>query len=669
MAEARALRWTPVAEWPPALQRLVWAIVGLALSIVPHVPHIRAWILLLAAGAAALRIAIEVKHWPMLAKWLRSVLAFVALLAVLLDYRTLNGIDAGTALLIIMAGMKLLETRTVRDLTVIVFLSYFALFAAFLYNQSLLRLPYMLVTAWLLTVTLMRIHQTTTSMSIREALGITGKMFAQALPLAVLLFLLFPRLPGQFWSVVPARGEAMTGLSDEMSPGDVSDLSISTELAFRAKFVGPLPPPRERYWRGPVLHDFDGRTWRQPRSGFVEQEVSTGGATYEYDLMIEPHQRRWIFALDLPTSWPKRRAARTSDLQLLTPYDRPISTLTSFRLESATGYTVSGPLPNLMRETDMRLPGGRNERSILLAREMRARAGSDEAFVAAVLQKFRDEEYFYTLEPPRLQLDSIDDFLFNTRRGFCEHFASAFTMLARAAGIPARVVTGYQGGEYNPMSGYLLIRQSDAHAWSEVWLAGRGWVRVDPTAAVAPERVERGIEAALTEGGESLPGSFLRQSAAFMQLRLAWDAVNTFWNNQVVAFGEAQQRWLLERLNIGDGDWQELGIGLVLTLIAFFVLMSTYLAWRFRPRAKDPLAQIYEQLCRKLAKHGLPRAEHEGPTDYVTRVLQVRPELAQQLTEARKLYVALRYGPRSWGPQINRVEISRLKFLVNQLKV
>ncbi len=655
-------------HWPPALQRLVWVVAGLALAVVPHIPHIKIWVLLLGASAAALRLVIEFRHWRLPPKWLRSSLAFLALLAVLLDYRTLNGIDAGTALLIVMAGMKLLETQKVRDLTVIVFLSYFALFAAFLYNQSLLRLPYMIVTAWLLTVTLMRIHQTTTAMTVREAVGTTGKMFAQALPLAILLFLLFPRLPGQFWAVMPARGEAMTGLSDEMSPGDVSDLSISSELAFRVKFDGPMPPARERYWRGPVLHDFDGRTWRQPRTLFVEQNISTSGPAYAYELMIEPHQRRWVFALDVATRWP-RRVSRTSDLQLLSRSDRPISTLTSFRLESATAYTVNAPLPNLMRTVDTRLPAGRNERSIALAREIRQRAGSDEAFIAAVLAKFRDEEYFYTLEPPRLELNSIDDFLFNTRRGFCEHFASAFTMLARAAGIPARVVTGYQGGEYNRMSGYLLIRQSEAHAWSEVWLEGRGWVRVDPTAAVAPQRVENGLEAALSEGGEALPGRFLRGNALLTQLRLAWDAANTFWNSQVVAFGEAQQRWLLERLNIGDADWEELGIALVLALVAFFASMSAYLAWRFRPRGKDALAQIYEQLCRKLARRGLPRAAHEGPSDYVARVVQARPELAGQLMEARNLYVALRYGPRSWGAQLNRSELSRLKFLVNQLKV
>jgi transglutaminase-like putative cysteine protease len=383
--------------------------------------------------------------------------------------------------------------------------------------------------------------------------------------------------------------------------------------------------------------------------------------------MLEPHQRRWIFALDVPTSWPERRVLRAADLQLWS--DAAISTLSSFRLESATSYAVSGPLPKAMRDADLRLPSDRNPRSIAFARELRERAGSDEAFVAAVLDKFRTEQYFYTLEPPRLALNSVDDFLFNTRRGFCEHFASAFTMLARAAGIPARVVTGYQGGEYNPINGYLLIRQSEAHAWSEVWFEGRGWVRIDPTAAVAPERIERGLEAALTEGGEELPGSFLRHSPWLSQLRLAWDAANTFWNNQVVAFGESQQHWLLERMNLGDADWQALGIGLVLGLVAFFGVMSVYLAWRFRPRALDPLAQIYDQLCRKLARHGLPRAAHEGPSDYVARVLQSRPELAQQLMEARNLYVALRYGPRSWGPQLNRSELSRLKFLVNQLKV
>jgi protein-glutamine gamma-glutamyltransferase len=654
---AASQRWS--VDWTPTLQRLAWVIAGLVLAVLPHIPHLPPWVVLLAIVAAGLRVTVEIKQWQLPPTWLRSAVAFAAMLGVLFTYRTLNGVEAGTALLVVMAGMKLLETRSVRDLTVIVFLCYFALFAALLYNQSLLHLPYLLVTAWVLTVTLMRINQTTSTLPVREATSITGKMFLQALPLAILLFLFFPRLPGQFWAI-PARDQATSGLDEEMSPGDVSDLTISGAIAFRVKFAGELPPPRERYWRGPVLHDFDGRTWRRPRLTFIEQPVSASGPTYQYRITLEPHQRHWIFPLDVVTQWGGRGAYRTSDLQLFAR--RPISTLASFDLESSPRYRVEGRLPAAMNATDTRLPEGRNARSLALAQEMRARTGSDQAFIRAALSMFREQEYYYTLEPPRLELNSVDDFLFNTKRGFCEHFASAFTVMARAAGIPARVITGYQGGEYNPMSGYLTVRQSDAHAWSEVWLDGQGWVRVDPTAAVAPERIERSLDAAMAEG-EPVPGRLFLNNAVLAQLRLAWDAANTFWNNQVVEFGEAQQRWLMQRLNIDDASWEELGLALVATLIVFFVVLSAYLAWRFRPRRRDPVTQVYEQLCKKLARQSTPRLAHEGPNDYLTRAIRFRPELATQLGEARNLYVSLRYGPMPLSSQL-----SRLKFLVNQLK-
>ncbi|MGH8174951.1 MAG: transglutaminase TgpA family protein [Steroidobacter sp.] len=656
-------RTTAAIVHRPALQRLLWVIGALALSIAPHLPHLALWVILLAATGAMWRVAIEVKQWALPPKWLRVLVAVAALLAVLATYRTLNGIEAGTALLVVMAGMKLLETRTVRDLTVIVFLAYFALFAAFLYNQELLRLPYMLVTAWLLAVTLMRIHQTTSTMSVREATGVTGKMFLQALPLAILLFLFFPRLPGQFWAA-PARTQATTGLSDEMSPGDVSELSVSGAIAFRVKFDGAPPPPRERYWRGPVLHDFDGRTWRRPSGRFLPQAITTSGPDYKYRLTLEPHQRNWIFPLDVVTRWPGRTTLRTSDFQLLTPHSNPVSTLTAFELQSSTSFTVVGALPRAMRNADLQLPENRNPRSIALARKMRAQAGSDAAFIQAVLAKFRDEEYFYTLEPPRLELNSVDDFLFNTRRGFCEHFASTFTVLARAAGIPARVVAGYQGGEYNPMGDYFIVRQSEAHAWTEVWLEERGWVRIDPTAAVAPERIESGGLAAAMSEDEPVPGRLLRNNRLLSQLRLTWDAANTFWNDQVVEFGEAQQRWLLTRLDIDEVRWEYLGVALVLALMSFFIVLSMYLAWRFRPRPRDPVAQIYDALCRKLARREPPRLAYEGPVDYLARVTRSHPGLTAQLAEIRSLYLNLRYSP---SPLIS--QLSRLKHLVNQLQV
>ena len=650
----------PGTRAPPITQPLLWVIVGLLLCVLPHLPHLAPWTALLCLGAAALRIAIEVRGGGLPPKWLRIAIAFAALLGVLFTYRTLNGVEAGTALLVVMAGMKLLETRSARDLTVIVFLSYFALFAAFLYNQELLRLPYMLLSAWLLTATLMRIHQRRAAMSMREAAGITARMFLQALPLALLLFLFFPRLPGQFWAM-PARSQATSGLGEEMSPGDVSELSLSSATAFRARFEGTLPPPRQRYWRGPVLHDFDGRTWRRSRALFVEQPVRTGGETYKYRVTIEPNQRNWVFPLDLVTQWQGRGVYRTSDHQLMTR--NAITTLRTFELQSATDYRVEGPLPRVMRRADTRLPEHRNPRSLALARELRARAGSDAAFVQAVLARFRNEEYYYTLEPPRLATDSVDEFLFETRRGFCEHFASAFTMLARAAGIPARVVTGYQGGEYNPLGDYLIVRQADAHAWSEVWLEGQGWVRVDPTAAVAPERIERGLDAAMPES-EPVPGRLLRNSTILSQLRLAWDAANTFWNDQVIAFGEAQQRWLLRRFSIEDFRGEYLGLALAISFGGFFLALAGWLAWRFRPRARDPVAQVYEQLCRKLARRGLARYAHEGPNDYVARAQEAHPRLVAPLEEIRALYVGLRYGPAPLD-----TGLSRLKYLVNRLKL
>jgi transglutaminase-like putative cysteine protease len=644
------------------LQRLVWVVGALALSIAPHLSHLAPWVVMLAAASAAWRLVAEVKHAPLPPKWLRILVAFGALFGVLATYRTLNGVEAGTALLVVMAGMKLLETRSVRDLTVIVFLSYFALFAAFLYGQHLLYLPYMFATAWLLTVTLMRIHESTATLRVREAARLTGKMLLQALPLAVLLFVFFPRLPGQFWAV-PARSQATTGVSDEMSPGDISELSVSGKVAFRVRFNGDAPPARERYWRGPVLHDFDGRTWRRGQALFMPQAVTPSGRSYEYRLTLEPHQQRWVFALDAVTGWPAERTLRTADLQLVTARRFPVSTLTSFELTSSTSYRVERPLPIAMMKSDLRLPAGRNPRTIALARALRGRAGGDREFIHQVLAMFREEEYYYTLEPPRLERDSVDDFLFNTRRGFCEHFASAFTVLARAAGIPARIVAGYQGGEFNPMGGYYIVRQSDAHAWAEVWLEGAGWMRVDPTAAVAPQRIESG-SLGFAASADGAADDFLPQSGFISNLRLAWDAANTFWNDQVVEFGEAQQRWLLKRFDVEDLRWEHLGVALFAALAGFFAAMSAYLAWRFRPRRRDPVVQAWHALRDKLGAQQLAHQPHEGPVDYLTRVTRARPELASQLAEIRQLYVSLRYGPEPLSS-----ELSRLRFLVNQLRV
>lgn len=651
-----------IRQLDDATQRLLWVVSALALSLLPHVTNVPAWIVLFAAATAAWRIAAQVRGWKLPPKWLRIAVVVLAVISVLAGYRTLNGLEAGTALLVLMAASKLLETKDRRDLTVLLFISFVLLFAALLYEQGLLQLPYMLAAVWLLTATLMRVHQTTSRMPMREAMTITAKMLLLSLPIAVAFFLLFPRLPGQFWAL-PARAGAASGISDEISPGDVSELSLSSAIAFRVTFTGsPPPPPSERYWRGIVLHDFDGRTWRRTRGRFSTTPiVEPAGQEYDYRITLEPNNRNWLFSLDLPTRGPMTRAFQTYDFQWLSA--EAISSPTSYRVRSHTQYTMTSDLPPMQRNMDTSLPGERNPRTRELARALKAEHPDTLEFVQAVLQKFRNEEYFYTLEPPRLEADSVDDFLFNTRRGFCEHFASAFTTLMRAGGVPARIVAGYQGGQYNPMGDYLIVRQSDAHAWAEVWVEGRGWVRVDPTAAVAPQRIEQGLDAAVPEN-EPVPGRLFGGNSMILNLQLAWDALNSAWQNNVVEYNDVLQRSLFSNLGFDDVDWRSLGLLLTASLAAFFVGLSGWLAWRFKPRSQDPAAQAYAQLCRKLGSGNLARHPHEGPVDYLTRVGAARPELRADLDELRALYVSLRYGPLPMPAQL-----SRFRFLVNRLKL
>ena len=293
---------------------------------------------------------------------------------------------------------------------------------------------------------------------------------------------------------------------------------------------------------------------------------------------------------------------------------------------------------------------------------MREATDSDESYVAAVLRMYREQEFYYTLTPPRLQRDSVDDFLFNTRRGFCGHFASSFTMLMRAAGIPARVVLGYQGGDWNPLGGYLIVRQSHAHAWSEIWLPGRGWTRVDPTAAVAPQRVEQGLAAALPEN-EPVAGRLLRRSDLLWQARLAWDNVNARWNDWIVRYSSESQERMLESLGFEEPDWRQLGMLMGAGLALAFVMLSAWLAWEFRPRAADAATRSYRKFTSRLARHGIQRAAYEAPRAFLLRVRQLRPDLQRQASAITELYLRLRYAPAP-GPG----DLARLRTLVRSFR-
>ena len=644
------------------LHGLGWILAALLVAVVPHVPYLPAWITLLLAVVGTWRWAADVRHWPLPGRGVRLGIVFAAAGGVFATYRTLNGIEAGTALLVLMVTAKLLETRATRDVTILAFISWFLLYAALLRDQGLLQLPWLAGSAFLTTIALMHVHAGRSRTATPHLAWNSAKLLLQALPLAVLLFLLFPRLPGPFWGIDSGR-MARTGLDDTMMPGDVSDLSVSGEVAFRARFSGPLPPPPERYWRGPVLHEFDGQRWQRPQAqAFPAQAVEFTGAPVEYEITLQPHGRRWVLALDLPSQWPQRQATQAYDFTLLSP--RAINEVTAMKLVSYPQHVAGRELPLTLRRKDLGLPqDGSNPRAVALGRELNTRHnGEAAAIVRDMLRMFRQQPFVYTLEPPRLADNAVDEFLYSTRKGFCEHYASAFTVVMRAAGVPARVVMGYQGGEFNPYGDYLIVRQSDAHAWSEVWIDGRGWLRVDPTAAVAPERIQQGLIRAVAED-EPVPGRLREASNIWLQVELSWDAVNDFWNQRVIRFDAQAQFDLLEHLGIDEPDWRSLGLGLAASLALFFVALTAYLAWTYRPPERDWPARLHDVVVRRLRKRGVTPGRAESPVAYLERARASCPDLAVQLDEVRHLYVALRYGPR---PSEN--DLQRLKHSVNGLR-
>lgn len=619
---------------------LAWATAAFAGGLALHIDRLPAWVSAAAVVFIVWRLAAARGRVPLPGLTGRMVLAAAVIVAVLARFHTLNGLAAGTALLALMAALKLLETRRRRDQLVLVGAALFLLLAACLDRQSLVRAPLYLAEAWLACAALAVIASE--GFPGRAALALAGRTLLLALPLAVLLFLFFPRLAGSFWSV-PRGEEAVTGLSDTMSPGSIGKLTTSYDIAFRARFEGPLPPAEQRYWRGPVLHRFDGFTWsRGPGDWHPRQGRTFAGRPYRYHVALEPSRHRWWFALDTPAQSPDPNVALTRDYELLAA--RPVADPTSFEALSYTAGEGAAPLAQWERLENTSLPDGHNPRSLELARELRADAGSDAAYVAAALGFLRSGGFVYSLEPEELGPEQVDDFLFRTRTGFCGHYASAFTVLMRAAHVPARIVTGYLGGEWNPVGGYLVVRQSDAHAWVEVWLEGRGWTRVDPTAVVEPERLRRGA-LDLLPGAMSASTRLMRASPWVVHLLQRWDAANAWWNERVVRFDYSTQIDLLGRLGIRSADALTLGWAFVSALLAWLALIAWHLGRAARPRRPDSIARAYALLCRKLARSGLTRAPHQGPLAYAAELRAAHPTVPEGAHALLAQYARLRYGP------------------------
>ena len=612
-------------------------------AVLPHLPRLPLSFSLLIAGLLIGRVVQRRLGGARIPTALKLPLVLLIPLLVVIHYGNVFGREPGSALACAMLALKLIESESRRDARAAIAFSCFVLMSALLFDNSM-GLTLMLcaaLTLFLATLLQLELQPADSAAphagrsELGRAMRSAATSLLTAIPLTLCVFIFLPRLGSPLWGAPTDTAAARSGLGDSMDPASVQELLIDDSAAFRVSFDGPVPDRSKLYWRGPVLTRFDGQVWSRPNYVGEARAAEAVGKTADvvgYEVTLEPSDRRWLMALDVPLGAPEN-AVRGADMSLVSA--RPVDQLLRYRASSALRYELGAQLGERERMRDLALPAGLNPRARALATQWRTELGDDSAVIRAALALFRDNSFFYSLAAPALGRDAVDDFLFETRKGFCQHYSSSFTFLMRAAGIPSRIVTGYLGGYFNAMGNYLVVRQSDAHAWSEVWLSGRGWVRVDPTGAVSPQRVELGARDAAGASASWYQANWL------LALRNQFDLVNRGWNSLVVQFNALRQQSLLTPFGIDKAEYYDL----VRVLIGSSMLVLALYCWWVlrRPRgAGDTLDAAYTRLCRKLERIGLPRAANEGPAAFAMRLNGVPAAPAVQNLIGR--YVGLRYA-------------------------
>ncbi|MDD5300944.1 MAG: DUF3488 and transglutaminase-like domain-containing protein [Gallionella sp.] len=621
-------------------------IYGLLLSVLmviaPHASHLPLWVSSLCVTMLLWRAYLTFSGNALPKRWLLTLITVASLGGIAVNFYALFGREAAVTLLMLMVTLKLLELRAARDAMVLIYMSCFIVITNFFYSQSIPTALYMIATLAVVVTTWIHLHAP--NIALKPRLRTAAILLLQAIPLTLILFVLFPRIQGPLWGL-PQDAFASSGLDDKMAPGSLSRLSLSDAVAFRVNYADKPPARDQMYWRGPVLWHFDGSTWTPGRTiHSVAPQFTELDKAVDYSVTLEPHNKTWLFTLDMPDkiSVP---ASLTHDFQVLGK--EPVNSRLRYEARSHLGFHANVREAAWQIQRALQLPPALNPQALQLAATWRGDGANDAAVVRNALSYFNRQGFQYTLEPPPLGVNGIDDFLFTTKKGFCEHYASAFVFLMRAAHIPARVVTGYQGGEFNYIGNYYIVRQSDAHAWAEVWLSGQGWVRVDPTAVIAPARVQTNVAAAVPNETAALPfmARMVSNPPAWLSnLRLNWDMLAFRWNQWVLGYNTERQFAFLTSLGMKAITWQNMaiimtsGIWLVIGLFALFMLRHLF------ARQPDKVQAAWLRLCRKLAKAGLPRAAHEGAQDYSIRIAAARPELAATLHDLAARYIALRYG-------------------------
>jgi transglutaminase-like putative cysteine protease len=633
-------------------------IMALAIALVPHIYRLPLWVVLWCLISWGYVFAVLKFQLPAVGKYISLVLTVAGILGVLLTAGAGLDKNSSVALLWIMASIKPMEIRTHRDEMVTIFMIYFLAVSCLFFSNTLAVAIYMAFSICITTAVLIHIHHPGGKR--RDQLRLAAGLMLKALPLALILFVVFPRIQGSLWGMRRPT-EAYSGFSDTLSPGTVTSLVRNNDIAFRVAFDDQIPAPELLYWRGLVFWQFDGRAWHRSDSTVNVRLPLKGKNSVAYTITLEPHNRRWLFALDVPYEF-EPNAVMLSDHTLVSRWT--VRQRFQYRLKSYTAYATGR-----IRQWEvaaLQSPRNANPAAVALARQWRIATTDPVQIITSALNYLRDNDFSYTLNPPPLGADSIDDFLFRTRRGYCENYASAFAFLMRAAGIPARLVAGYLGGEINPYGQYLIVRQSDAHVWVEVWLPGRGWVRTDPTLAVAPQRVAQGTGAALSPEERSMLDS-LEALGPFAKhwtkLRFGWDAINTQWNRWILGYSTSRQKSLLAKFGIKSNTRRGLTAAMILATAAIGLIVLFYFLSVFKKAApkRDAVQTAYLTFCAKLARVGLVRKPSQGPMAYASMVADLRRDLKISVLDIVNLYVRLRYGRGG-----NRDDRKHLQVMVKQ---
>ncbi|TCO75683.1 transglutaminase TgpA family protein [Chromatocurvus halotolerans] len=630
---------------------LAWIIAAQLLLLLPHVLRLPLWIVLLYGAAFFWRLQIYRGRSAVPNRWLKLLFIGASMAGIAASYGSVIGLEPTVALLLVAFALKLLESVARKDGYVVIFLGFFICITEFLFSQDLLIVIYSAVVVWVLTTALIALHRSA-AIDDTGPMRLAAVMLLQAVPLMLVLFFLFPRI-GPLWNVPIKTQAAKTGVSDMLRPGDISSLAQSSDVAFRASFAREVPPVSSLYWRGLVMSRIDEGAWRTvsyfetPPAERRAPPVEKTGESLDYSVIIEPTQQQWLYGLRYAEA-RQGGILQLPDYRLLNPV--VLEQEFRYRVRSWPEAALGRDISPWRRRLETQLPEGSNPRTRALAESLYRDTGNDAEYVQRVLALFRQQPFRYTLQPPLLDNNSMDQFLLETRAGFCEHYAYAFAVLMRAVGVPARVVSGYQGGEINPVNGTVIVHQFDAHAWNEVWLEDRGWVRVDPTAAVSPARIEFGLENAMREEGSFLSSSLLsplryRGISWINALRLRYDAVTYQWQSWVVGFDGQQQIDVLRGV-FGEIN-ARLFVGVMLASFGSMLgLVAASLFLRNRQgRHRDPALRHIRLLQTRLRRIGFDLRPGESPGAMGRRAAERFPGASDDLRAIARLADAALYRP------------------------